>query len=132
MAIYEIGDNPNYEELLRFAGNALQQDHEQRAAYTQTAAMVMTARKLDQALVAFRDRLMDAAQHVGKVTENQTRLMLGAYNRSVEASSAQAGRLEALSKGMNRATWVLAVSTVVLAVATVGLFIATIALYYKP
>lgn len=126
--MYELGPDGDYDEIWKFAQNilALPQRNMDRQAdiqaiYFATAAQVNLAKRLDSALQAIKDRTMDAAQHVGKVTENQTRLMLDAYNRSIEQTNKHADRIEALTRSLTRATWVLAAATIALVFVTAAL-----------
>jgi hypothetical protein len=128
---YELPDNATYDEIWRFTTNILSlastkwEGHaDTQAAYYVAATHVNLAKRLDGAIGALRDQTMLAAQHVGKVTENQTRLMLDAYNRSIESTTAQGHRIERLTRSLTVATWVLAA-------ATIGLLGATVALYLK-
>lgn len=133
--IFEVGPNPSWDDILRFTTNI--QNAEQyrdvahtlaQANYFAAAAQVLVARRLDASVGLIQEYMMNAAQHVGKVTERGTHLMLDASNRAADAAHRQAEEAARHTRSLKRATWLLTVATVVLATATVALVFYTRAL----
>jgi hypothetical protein len=95
MAIHEVGENPDWKDIRRITQNLLQTDTNlgmEKTSVTMTYwsafSHVLVAERIDKALHAVQDYMMNAAQHVGKVTESGNRMLVRASERATEISEA--------------------------------------------
>ena len=124
--VNEVGSDPSWDEILRFTTNILGTDDLSKdmryvtaqSTYFSSAAQVLVARRLDEALGVLQQNLTNAAQHVGKVSERGTSLL-------VESAQRQAAEAEKHARSLKHATWALTVVTTILAAATVALALFT-------
>ncbi len=100
--VYEAGSDPNSDEILRFTTNILGTDDLSRdmrfvtaqSTYFSSAAQLLVARRLDGALGVLQQNLMDAAQHVGQVSEQGTSLLVESAQRQAAEAEKHARSLK--------------------------------------
>ena len=129
--IFEVGTDPDWKEIRQFTMNTLHAESETimettaRAAYFSAQSHVLVSQRLDRSIGLVQDYLMNAAQHVGKVSERGTKLLVEASDRATERARVQSEQADKHARSLKHATWVLTGATAVLAIATIALVLYT-------
>lgn len=119
--MYEVGANPDWDEIRKFTMNTLGAGTPEQATYFSAQSHVLVAQRLDGAVAMVQEYMMNAAQHVGKVSERGTSLLVDASDRATQGARIQAEQADRHARSLKSATWMLTFVTTILAVATVAL-----------
>jgi len=111
MSVFEVGPDPTWEDIRKFATNILgtadwrnAEETLAKSSYFACASRVLIAQRMDKAIGLVQEYMLNAAQHVGKVSERGTKLMIEASDRAIDAADRQAQQVERHARSLRRAT----------------------------